>query len=216
MIMENRREQNFWPGFVDALSNLVLTLVFVMVIFVLALFYLSSKVSQTRMDALCPATKTELEQVKKDLAEVRKALSVALSQSSQIKAQVEVDKKKAASVKQDKNPTQTTVKGSSITIRFPVGVVELDREAEQVLDKAIAPFMASGQRINANLSAVPGPETYSEGKRVAFFRAVAVRNYLISKGVAKGDIDSKVLGHDKRDQNDPEGRVVIDLHRIEP
>ena len=33
MIMENGREQNFWPGFVDALSNLVLTLVFVMVIF---------------------------------------------------------------------------------------------------------------------------------------------------------------------------------------
>ncbi len=54
--MEGGREQNFWPGFVDALSNLVLTLVFVMVIFVLALFYLSSKVSKSKLDALTPMT----------------------------------------------------------------------------------------------------------------------------------------------------------------
>lgn len=213
--MESGREQNFWPGFVDALSNLVLTLVFVMVIFVLAMFYLSSKVSQSKMDALCPATKSELEQVKKDLAETRKALNIALSEASQIKARVEVGDKKMPSIKNDKLATQASVKGSSIIIRFPTGVVELDKDAELALDKAIAPYLASGQQVKASLNAVPGPETYSEGKRLSFFRAVAIRNYLISKGVDKGDIDSKVVSHDKRDQNDPDGRVVIELQRVE-
>jgi outer membrane murein-binding lipoprotein Lpp len=182
--MESGREQNFWPGFVDALSNLVLTLVFVMVIFVLAMFYLSSKVSQSRMDALCPATKAELEQVKKDLQETRKALNVALAEAGQARAKIEVG--------------------------------ELDDEAERVLDKAIAPFIESGKQAKAILNAVPGPETFSEGKRLSFFRAVAIRNYLISKGVAKANIDSKVASHDQRDQNDPDGRVVIELQRAAP
>ena len=88
--MESGREQNFWPGFVDALSNLVLTLVFVMVIFVLALFYLSSKVAQSKLDAMCPATKAELAQAKKELDETRKALSAALSAAGQVKAQANV------------------------------------------------------------------------------------------------------------------------------
>ena len=214
--MESGREQNFWPGFVDALSNLVLTLVFVMVIFVLALFYLSSKVSKTKMDALCPETNAELSQVKKDLEETRKALQVALSQASQIKERVDASDKKPPLPRKEKTSAEATNAGSSVIIRFPMGVVELDDNAKQVLDKAIAPLLASGKQIKTNLSAVPGPETYSEGKRLSFFRAVAIRNYLISKGVAKNNIDSKVVGLDKRDPNDPQGRVMIELQRAAP
>jgi hypothetical protein len=216
MIMENGREQNFWPGFVDALSNLVLTLVFVMVIFVLALFYLSSKVSKSKMDALCPETKTELSQVKKELEETRNALRVALAQAGQVKEHVDAGEKKPSLLKKEKVSTETSAGGSSIIIRFPMGVVELDDDAKQALDKAIAPLFASGKQIKTSLNAIPGPETFSEGKRLSFFRAVAIRNYLISKGVAKGDIDSRVIGHDKRDQNDPDGRVVIELQRAAP
>jgi hypothetical protein len=38
------KEMNYWPGFVDALSNVVLTLVFVLVVFVFALMITSSKI----------------------------------------------------------------------------------------------------------------------------------------------------------------------------
>jgi outer membrane protein OmpA-like peptidoglycan-associated protein len=214
--MENGREQNFWPGFVDALSNLVLTLVFVMVIFVLALFYLSSKVSKTKMDALCPETKSELAQTKKELAETREALRVALARAGQVQERVDAGEKKIPLLKREKISTETSNSGSSIIIRFPPGIVDLDDDAKQVLDKAIAQLISSGRQVKTSLSAVPGPETYSEGKRLAFFRAVAIRNYLISKGVAKNNIDSKVVGHEKRDPNDPDGRVMIELQRATP
>lgn len=209
--MESGREQNFWPGFVDALSNLVLTLVFVMVIFMLGLFYLSSKVSKSKMDALCPETKSELAQVKKELAETREALRVALAQAGKVRERVDVAEKKTPVLKPERIATEISNAGSSIIIRFPPGIVDLDDDSKQALDKAIAPLLGSGRQINASLSAIPGPETYSEGKRLAFFRAVAVRNYLISIGVAKRNIDSKVAGHDKRDPNDPDGRVIIEL-----
>jgi outer membrane murein-binding lipoprotein Lpp len=214
--MESGREQNFWPGFVDALSNLVLTLVFVMVIFVLALFYLSSKVSKTKMDALCPETKSELTEVKKELEETRNALKAALAGASQVKERVDAGQKKLPPLKKEKVSSDVSGAGSSIIIRYPMGVVELDDEAKQTLDKAIAPLLASGQQVKTILNAIPGPETFSEGKRLSFFRAVAIRNYLISKGVDKGNIDSKVSGHDKRDPNDSDGRVVIELQQAAP
>jgi outer membrane protein OmpA-like peptidoglycan-associated protein len=209
----NRKEQNFWPGFVDALSNLVLTLVFVMVIFVLALFYLSSKVAQSKMDALCPATKSELEQVKKELEETRSALRVALAEAGQVKARVDVSEKKPAPIAKNKVSTETSAIGSAIIIRFPIGVAELDDGAKEVLDKALAPILATGEQVKASLNAVPGPETYSEGKRLSFFRAVAIRNYLISKGVSKDSIESKMMDQGSVDPNDPDGRVVIKLQR---
>ncbi len=214
--MNNGRDQNFWPGFVDALSNLVLTLVFIMVIFVLALFYLSAKVSQTKIEALCPATKAELADTQQELEETKLALQTALSQIGQVKKQEEVKVKKAPSIQLGKITTEATNSGEAIIIRFPVGEVELDSEALLTLDKVIVPLMASGQKIKANYTSTPGPETYSEGKRLAFFRAVAIRNYLIEKGIAKSDIDSKVLTHNQRDPDDPDGRVEIQLTRGAP
>lgn len=44
--MEGGREQNFWPGFVDALSNVVLVMIFVVVVFVVTLFYYSQKLAE--------------------------------------------------------------------------------------------------------------------------------------------------------------------------
>ena len=46
--MEGGKEQNFWPGFVDALSNVVLVMIFVVVVFVVTLFYYSQKLAAFR------------------------------------------------------------------------------------------------------------------------------------------------------------------------
>lgn len=214
MTMEGgKKEQNFWPGFVDALSNLVLTLVFVMVIFVLALFYLSSKVSKSKLDALCPETKAELTQVTKELADTKEKLRVALAQAGQVNEKVTAAEKKPPPPKLTKLATQISSSGTSLEIRFPSGVVDLDDDTKQALDKLIAPLLASGQKISASLNAVPGPETFSVGNRLSFFRNLAIRNYLISKGVAKENIDTHLARHEDRDPADPDGKVLIELKK---
>ena len=148
--MENGRQQNYWPGFVDALSNLVLTLVFVMTIFILALFYLSSKVAQVKMDNLCPEIQAELTKVKKDLDESRNALRAALVETKDTQEQiqalkkelnrsettqktsslldrpVDINVKKGKLLQKNKVSTELSGNGSTITIRFPPGIVELD------------------------------------------------------------------------------------------
>ena len=235
--MENGRQQNYWPGFVDALSNLVLTLVFVMTIFILALFYLSSKVTQGKMDNLCPETQAELVKAKKDLDESHSALQAALMEARQAKEQVQalqkessrnnvaqkpdslldrpvdINVKKGKLLQKSRTSTETSGNGSVITIRFPSSIVDLDEGAKEVLDKVLAPFLAEKQPMKISLNAVPGPETYSEGRRLSFFRAVAVRNYLIGKGISKANIESMVAERGNLDPNDSDGRIVIQLQR---
>ena len=58
--MDGGREQNYWPGFVDALSNVVLTLVFVLVIFVFALAMASNKVEEKMQEATKAASSAPL------------------------------------------------------------------------------------------------------------------------------------------------------------
>ena len=48
--MEGGKEQNFWPGFVDALSNVVLVMIFVVVVFVVTLFYYSQKLAEYKLN----------------------------------------------------------------------------------------------------------------------------------------------------------------------
>lgn len=235
--MENGRQQNYWPGFVDALSNLVLTLVFVMTIFILALFFISSKVTQGKMENLCPETRAELVKSKNGHDESRKELHAALAEvrlaQEQIQAlkkelsrinvaqktdllldrPVDISVKKGGLSQKNKVTTETSGNGSAITIQFPAGIVELDAGAKEILDKVLAPFLAEKQRIKISMNAIPGPETYSEGKRLSFFRAVAVRNYMISKGIPKASIESMVAEQGNLDPNNPDARVVIQLQR---
>ena len=57
--MEGGKEQNFWPGFVDALSNVVLVMIFVVVVFVVTLFYYSQKLAQMKVSKLITQSQTQ-------------------------------------------------------------------------------------------------------------------------------------------------------------
>jgi hypothetical protein len=70
--MEGGKEQNYWPGFVDALSNVVLTLIFVLVVFVFALVMSANKVEKKMQEVKQAeaAQKSEQAQLEKALSEM--------------------------------------------------------------------------------------------------------------------------------------------------
>jgi hypothetical protein len=98
--MEGGKEQNYWPGFVDALSNVVLTLVFVLVIFVFALLMASNKVAQ-KMGEVVNAEKNQ--------QEGQAQLNKALAELEQLRAQ------EASSPEANKNPGSDT---SNACVKF--------------------------------------------------------------------------------------------------
>lgn len=227
--MTEHKEMNYWPGFVDALSNVVLTLVFVLVVFVFALVISSDKLRKraveladavkqeevARGDALAEkqdlqreqrevlaqlqaaqdrARELEIQQgaLKRQLAEAqarlaqqpvpalppeRKASLLKERTEIQVVAPPEDAARGAADLSQD---------GGAIVLLFPRNVFQLDDEAKAALDKVLA---MQGDALKGSLSSVlsvMGAETWSEARRLAYFRGLVVRNYLIDKGLGSG------------------------------
>jgi hypothetical protein len=64
-----KRSMNYWPGFVDALSNMVMVMIFVVLVFTVALVYFSMNVAQNR------TTESDQQLVDRGAAAIREQMS---------------------------------------------------------------------------------------------------------------------------------------------
>lgn len=247
--MSEYKEQNYWPGFVDALSNVVLTLVFVLVVFVFALVLSSDKLRK-RASELSESVKqeevarqealSEKEGLKQEQREVLAQLQLAQDKvreleqnAAQLKRQLaqareqhdtEVRSEPQASLIKDRTeikvvaPAPDQVKGyadlsrdnGAIVLLFPRNVFQLDDKAKAALDAVLD---GQGDKLKGALSAVlslTGAETYTEARRLAYFRGLVVRNYLIDKGLGDGRTIHVMIETGKES---PDGRVEIRFRR---
>jgi chemotaxis protein MotB len=79
-------EANIWPGFVDGLTTLLLTLMFVLSIFVVAQFYLGEKLSSVEDELL--SKDSELARLTARINELAEQLGLAQSEKDDLKAQI--------------------------------------------------------------------------------------------------------------------------------
>jgi len=239
------REQNYWPGFVDALSNVVLTLVFVLVVFVFALVLSSDKLRK-RAQELTESVKqeevarqnalTEKEALQKEQREVLAQLQLAQDKVHELEASAAHLKHQLAAVREQRQaevrpenpanliaarteikvvaPAPDLAKGDAdlsrdndaIVLLFPRNVFQLDDKAKAALDGVLD---AQADKLKGALSAVlslTGAETYSEARRLAYFRGLVVRNYLIDKGLGDGRTIHVMIEPGKENRD---GRVEI-------
>ena len=92
---------NYWPGFVDALSTLILSIIFILTVFVVVQFYLQQEVAGkdtalTRLNAqiaqlteLLSMEKTGKADAEDQLAQLRASLSIAESERDKFKGMAE-------------------------------------------------------------------------------------------------------------------------------
>lgn len=239
--MEHGEEQqNYWPGFVDALSNVVLTLVFVLVVIVFALVISSSKVEQKAIELLKESTERhkqkvmaeeEMMDLRKELRDVMKALQEAQALIAKLKRENEELKAKLndqpheqksqsqarIKITVDAKPKKAAVEDSEIdasagviVIYFPIGVFELNDKAKEDLLKELEPLRAKLAGTSPNVRSVQGAESYSEGRRLAYFRGLSVRNFLIDKGFGTGKSINVKLD---QEPDVADGRVEISFRR---
>lgn len=238
--MGEGKELNYWPGFVDALSNVVLTLVFVLVVFVFALVMASNKVGQKVLELAELAKEREAQRVvaegemldlRKELRDALAALQEARSESERLKKQIEELKKnhvpgseelnalkEKVQIKVDAKPTANDNKEDAdvergtgvIVIVFPRGIFELNDKAKAELVKTLAGQKAQLAGLNAQVRSVMGAETFSEARRLAYYRGLTVRNALIDQGLGTGKSISVNI---EQDNEVGDGRVEIRFHR---
>ncbi|ONN63643.1 OmpA family protein [Herbaspirillum sp. VT-16-41] len=272
--MEGGREQNFWPGFVDALSNVVLVMIFVVVVFVVTLFYYSQKLAQTKVSQLISQTQSqnqrevkasqkdvaaaersgaerqndnaptnassassaansaassaaetpgerekakEIEQLRREVATLKAKLAAPPLQSDNgsLRSDAAPSSPNAIQVKTEPNDKEVApglridANEKAVTLTFDADSTQLNDEGGKALDKSIGDWIRRVKSSQGKIvvTGVIGSGSYSESRRRAYYRTVAVRNYLIDAGVDKERVTSRVATDQNGSGND--ARVVV-------
>ncbi len=189
---------DYWPGFVDALTNVVIAMVFVIVVLAIALSF-SAQLLAKRMAAKIaqmqetPGLATVARPASSSPTPLPAAPPAALDARVPMRIRIAVaGTLKPASAPAPKLQTQERY----LQLDFANGALTLDDAANAQLVQALA-------SVKQQLAALPpgarvavvavGPEMQlSENQRSAFIRAMAVRNVLLDQGVAAARIDTRV------------------------
>lgn len=232
------REQNYWPGFVDALSNVVLTLVFVLVIFVFALVMASNKVERKMQEVVQSqkAQKDEMQELTtlkqttaKEAAELQQKLAEAMAEINRLRASAGSDKLETGALNKtamalsnadqhieivEKSETQTKQgvldvrqrDKDKIVLGYPLSVTEMDEKSATELGHIVAAIVKSIGKHKIVLRSIVGKESFSAARRLAYYRAINTRNFLLTKSNENpNNITSMII----EPQQPEDGRVEI-------
>lgn len=206
------REQNFWPGFVDALTNVVLVMVFTLVVFSLALFYFMTKRVKVQVDG---AVKQQVQekigdyeqrasslaaahdkivgelQVKLSAAAAENARLSKAAQAASLRPDVEGQAGQPKASTPPKAPVAISGRGELITVSFAPGITSMEQKLYDALDAAIGGYDDAASW-KMSIVARSGETSPSEGRRLGFYRIALIRDHLVTKGVRAAQIDNVI------------------------
>ncbi len=210
--METRQSDNdgsdiFWPGYVDATTNLILNLLFLLTILIVAVFMFALELGRTSpggtpeiqvtstKQAQEVVSKVTTDPVKENIAlkleieRLNKILAQKVSQKEPSGGPVKTADATSSMPKPQNGLDKTLTTDSEIIVRFTdESVAFMPAEHDRLLE-SLQPFVAGG-KISIFVEV---PTGFSEAKRMGFYRAMAVRNLLIEMKLPTEDIDVSVV-----------------------
>ena len=205
----------FWPGYVDAVTNLAINLLFVIavmsIVVLAAILQISELSKQKTVQGETPTNNSAPASPDFTLAQLEEKLQIAQVnlQSTQAKL-VETEKKlkqkdasdtresrtetiSVAAPKQSTNadPNGLQAIGGGVIVNFATDAVTMSApEITELLNKlqSFGPIKTSHWQLT-----VISPKGFSEALRLSYYRANAVRNALIENGVPANAIDLKIM-----------------------
>ncbi len=198
----------FWPGYVDATTNLILNLLFLLTILIVAVFMFALELGRTSPKQANNQNKQEAEVVSRtpdpmaeNIALKREVerLRLMLEQKGPQEVQSGLAKSVDATVANPRpqNGLDRAIIGDfDIVVRFKEEAIDFTTEERRELRETLKPVAAA----QAARVIVDVPLGFSETKRLGFYRAMAVRNVLIEMDVPKDSIDVMVI-EGERDAN---------------
>lgn len=208
MAEEGEEEENYWPGYVDALSTMTMVLTFVMMILVVVVFMLIQNTSQSLIDArvaranvgggagssdILRMSETDAETTTTATNEGTPPIVTVDEQANQEQnvQSVAVDREElaeaieAAPVRDLGAQEAVTVSQEGLTVTFEPQNSALDEAAVDVVREFGATHeLAQSDRtleIIAFANTIEGNAT--DIRRVAYYRAMLIRNALLDSGI---------------------------------
>jgi len=190
---------DYWPGFVDALTNVVIAMVFVIVVLAIALSF-SAQLLAKRMAAKIADQQAEL-----DRARVVSRAPAALVERPPSGAPVDAQAPVRTRIAVAGNETALAASATAprmkaadrfLQLDFAPGALTLDKAATVAFALGLAPLRErlgnapAGYRLAV---VATGPEIHlSENQRAAYIRAMTVRNQLLEQGVPAARIATRI------------------------
>jgi hypothetical protein len=218
------REQNYWPGFVDALSNVILVMIFVTLVFSAAIAFLASKTVKVKV-ATEVAQQVEVKtaegiqataDAEQRVASLERLIAALKSENLALKdllqrraARAEGQAGLPSRSPESKAPVTITGQGDTVLLSYALGVTSMEDKLFGTLGEALGGYTGA-DRWEVLLEARTAEASPSEARRLAFYRIAMLRDHLVAKGVASTRIDSVI-----RDAPAQAGRseVTIRLRR---
>ena len=198
----NDGSDTFWPGYVDAVTNLVLNLLFLLTIMTVAVFMFALELGRSSKGGPAEPSKKEAKVVNKATADPVKEnialkleiqrLKMKLAQAGKVQPGVlekTVDAKSNVPKPLNRVAKISGASDTDVLVRFTDEAVAFTPAERDRLRETLKPIVASGK----TSIYVEVPAGFSEAKRMGFYRAMAVRNLLIEMKMPKDLIDVSVV-----------------------
>ncbi len=226
---QDGEDENYWPGFVDALTTMVMVLTFIMMILGLTVFSLSQNVSKVLLAQIAQAVNVDVppadmseDVVNRIIAAIsaqknvidgqqRKARDMAAEKTIEERSQREAllvlpgDKHESAAPADIKPVPAGAAAGATdiaLTIVFQPNAAMYDEGVRRAI-------MAFGQKAQdgefiIRAYAVDNSGTITEARRLAYYRAMLVRQELVKAGLKPTQVIAQI-----DDSTDNKDRSVV-------
>ena len=210
--------ENYWPGYVDALTSMVQVLAFVMMLLSMAVFVLSQNAAKHAIEAIAKAEKVSMPK-KATVTELTGAIIEKIRTRAESERVTEKPEATQPALPQPVSPspsqTERAASASSATAASsPLATNErlavhfqnrsYDLESREVAH--LTRFLEERQIVKRGVSlgvrahAYSGAGQLTEERRVAYYRALVVRAALIERKAAPGRLQITVLDTGDREQ----------------
>ncbi len=221
MARRHAEEENYWPGFVDALSTIVMVVTLLMIILVIVIFVITQMIDKSTIEAdvakapVPIVTPVENEKnvgviVPNKSEEVKQTLEVETDNTLKIQSRIVIDEKKitvASEEKAELDPKEKKITVSSaqsvLSVLFEGKGVELNEEASLEIADFLTQNAAKleGQKVTIWSFYDPNSSALSQAKRRAYFRLLSVRNILVTNGLLGNNLTVNVRPAQNKDDN---------------
>ncbi|MBV5340240.1 MAG: hypothetical protein J0665_11900 [Deltaproteobacteria bacterium] len=195
----------FWPGYVDAVTNLVLNLLFLLTIMTVAVFMFALELGRASLGG---TGKKPVVTQKADTNTDPKFSADAIKENAALKREIHLLNMKLAKMVPPpkggeavkivsatagvplpkKGLDITIVTDAEVIVRFTDEAVTLTKAEYGQLREALKTIVASGK----SRILVEVPTGFTEARRMGFYRAMAVRNLMIEMKMPQDRIDVSV------------------------
>ncbi|MCC0015964.1 MAG: hypothetical protein H6878_06600 [Rhodobiaceae bacterium] len=216
MASKDEPEENYWPGYVDALTTMTMVLTFVMMILALAVFILSQNVSKILLEAILQEANIEVpdpgtpEAIKEKLKELlananqdRSTPSLTTGHPESVEApQTEIRAEKIDTPDDGAEKVKATRTPSVLTVTYEETETRLNdnTKLEVAAFTSESDAVRNAKRIVIHAYAHADNGGLSQARRAAYYRGMLLRAELIANGIEPDRLHVEVIETEDADK----------------